>query len=931
MNKNLTLRMSFKKYFFLSITILLCVMAIMSSSVSVSDAANSNEIVGNVFLDTNGDSRKVAPGYIDDPGVKDVKVTAFDSTGASAYAFSDESGNYTITISSLAAGPYRVELSVPTGYTSSTFGTVTQSSVRQRVDAGAEAIDFGILDPTIYCASNPRLISSCFAAGDGKISVNGANATGPKAAIKAFRFDDTGYPGSSDYSAPSVLNTQSQVGTVYGLGYSRQTDKVYEGAFLRRHAGVGPGGLGAIYEIDSSTGAISNTIVIPNVGSEPTGRGLTGDVNTATRDIAAFSAVGKVGLGDVDVIGDGNTLITTNLNTRSLVVVTNLSSSKNVNEYSLPASVSCPGGNSDRRVFGTGSKTVGGALKVYVGVTCTGETNKLASELVGKVIEFDVASSTWGPIVLTFPLNYQKGCALVNSLTGNMGCAWKSWSDNPYDAQAIQVALAWGVSNPQPIISEIEFDQTGAMVIGIADRGGWQWGYKNLPPLNAAEIFPGVQNPLDRSNQLHDSYAAGDQLRACASGAVYSFESNGSCGGVTTFGAGNSQGNSGGEFYWGDTISRTKDGITIGHEELGLGAFAYVPGRTTMAATVTDPFFTKDGVNDFRSNSVGVIKLAHADAPGQTAGQWVGALELGRFDDGTNGFAKAGGLGDIEVLCESAPVEIGNYVWLDTDKDGIQDPNETPLSGVRVKLVDPSNNDAVLATAITDVNGHYLFASQGVGNVVANGWSSSDETDAYGIVPDPNSNLGDANYGIKANHNYVVTFDVSGVTSSDPGTFVLTTANSDGSVNGDLRDSDAVNVAGVDTINVETGDAGDNDHSFDVGYYFVPEETTTSSTSTSTTSSTTTTSTTTTTTSTTTTTTTTTTVPVTVLGTVVTRPTSTVIAPTTSVAVLGTSVSKSNLPTTGSDSSDMSLFALMFIAVGASILIVAKKRKISAK
>ena len=51
--------------------------------------------------------------------------------------------------------------------------------------------------------------------------------------------------------------------------------------------------------------------------------------------------------------------------------------------------------------------------------------------------------------------------------------------------------------------------------------------------------------------------------------------------------------------------------------------------------------------------------------------------------------------------------EIGNFVWLDIDRDGRQDVGETGIQGVTVRL--KTSGGIVIATAITDVNGYYLF------------------------------------------------------------------------------------------------------------------------------------------------------------------------------------------------------------------------------
>jgi DNA-directed RNA polymerase II subunit RPB1 len=50
---------------------------------------------------------------------------------------------------------------------------------------------------------------------------------------------------------------------------------------------------------------------------------------------------------------------------------------------------------------------------------------------------------------------------------------------------------------------------------------------------------------------------------------------------------------------------------------------------------------------------------------------------------------------------------VGDKVWIDTDKNGLQGPTEPPLAGVRVTLLDGSG--AVVGTTTTDANGRYLF------------------------------------------------------------------------------------------------------------------------------------------------------------------------------------------------------------------------------
>ncbi|MDM8539627.1 SdrD B-like domain-containing protein [Desulfococcaceae bacterium HSG9] len=57
---------------------------------------------------------------------------------------------------------------------------------------------------------------------------------------------------------------------------------------------------------------------------------------------------------------------------------------------------------------------------------------------------------------------------------------------------------------------------------------------------------------------------------------------------------------------------------------------------------------------------------------------------------------------------------IGDTVWLDTDANGAQDAGEPGISGVTVYLYDGAGN--LIATTVTDANGHYLFTDLPAGD-----------------------------------------------------------------------------------------------------------------------------------------------------------------------------------------------------------------------
>lgn len=65
----------------------------------------------------------------------------------------------------------------------------------------------------------------------------------------------------------------------------------------------------------------------------------------------------------------------------------------------------------------------------------------------------------------------------------------------------------------------------------------------------------------------------------------------------------------------------------------------------------------------------------------------------------------------------SGPVAnvIGDFVWLDDSRDGIQDPGEEGISGIGVRLYRDNFDDAPIATTTTDADGRYNFNDVGAG------------------------------------------------------------------------------------------------------------------------------------------------------------------------------------------------------------------------
>ena len=67
-------------------------------------------------------------------------------------------------------------------------------------------------------------------------------------------------------------------------------------------------------------------------------------------------------------------------------------------------------------------------------------------------------------------------------------------------------------------------------------------------------------------------------------------------------------------------------------------------------------------------------------------------------------------MGDIEVICQSAPVEVGSRVWRDLNNNGILDANDQPLPNVPIELFNV-NLGEVVATVNSDSSGRFAFSS----------------------------------------------------------------------------------------------------------------------------------------------------------------------------------------------------------------------------
>ncbi len=734
----------------------------------------ATQITGSVYqdFDANGVKNTDADsaGASNDAALAGVSVTAYGANNAAAATtVSSASGAYTLT--GLTAGaPYRVEFSnLPAGAYPAFHGAsgsstkASSASSVQFVTAGARNVSFGVTLPCDYCQRAPFIISNYYMNGD---------ALAGGSAARGFAMVAVPYFASGTLTQTTVLLRGNQIGATSGLALQRATRTVFASAVLKRHVGLGPLGLGGIYSftVQPTSGGITQTGVSPwfdirtlevDLGVNPRPAGvLPGAWDLPNHDAAVFDEVGKVGMGDLDISDDGGTLWSVNLFKRELIEIRIVSGARtptaaDLTHHPLPA-VAC--NNGVLRPWAAKFYRE----KIYVGAVCTGENGGAATDLTAHIFSHDAAGAPGSfTTVLTFPLNYPR-----SDVSPGASARWRPWISDWYQQTPTQNGGAYLQSiHPQPILMDIEFDTAGDMYLGMFDRFGHQAGSRNHGT-----------RPTDST--LYDAASGGDLLKACKSNTTFVLESNASCGGLSTAGANTGAGPGGGEYFQGDFWSNS-------HTEILMGGLALLSGSGEIVSTAYDPG------RDARTS--GLVWMNNR----------TGAKNRGYEVTGTDYVApsvtmgNAAGLGDIELMCDAAPVEIGNRIWRDDDDDGLQDSDEIGIAGVRVELVDDKTT-AVLSSTLSAADGSYYFNLSAIDPVMA---LSSGHALTLRIA------LNDA--GLPANHAVTVQ-DADGV--------------DDNAEAGDRRDSDADNVsaktggAGYTSISYRTGGEGANNHTLDFGF-----------------------------------------------------------------------------------------------------------------
>lgn len=249
-------------------------------------------------------------------------------------------------------------------------------------------------------------------------------------AVVAFNDTDP-----EDATLHYTLAVEPEVGAVYGVGYDLVRDQVYLGAYTKRLAELGPLGPGGIYRIDLRTG-VTVPWALLDAGRDP--HRIRDDF-----DLVAASAVGFVGLGDLEVAEAADELYAVNL------------ADKLIYRFSVPDGQllgAFPHGGAgqwweaDAVPFGLAVR--GGHL--YHAVVDTAMTQGDEPRPPRAFVYRSAGDGSGMLEVARVSLDYARGPT------------WQSWHRTvPEDT-----------TRPQPIPADIEFRLDGDLILGLRDRVG---------------------------------------------------------------------------------------------------------------------------------------------------------------------------------------------------------------------------------------------------------------------------------------------------------------------------------------------------------------------------------------------------------------------------------------------------------------------------
>ncbi|WP_425558630.1 SdrD B-like domain-containing protein [Catenulispora subtropica] len=609
----------------------------------------------------------------------DVDVT--DAAGHEVQGVTDATGKFVMTSSTiLTGGRYRVDVTIPAPY-DGYLRAAPASTKANHFDSFTSYVDLtggkkasvvtGVWNPADYTLPDHKYYVPVQSPAVKTDNTPGdPNGQALVAVDPAAR--DTCTPPTN---CPTVLNTQSEVGTTWGLAYDKYQNRIFQSAFAKRYTNYGPDGGGAIYTTPTDGSSVPRLFAtVPGATVTPH------DSADMLKDPGFTNAPGKESVGGIALSEDGKTLYAVNLLTRSLVSFD--ATGKTAPQPSTTVPIPDPGCASptDWRPFAVAAHDA----KLYVGGVCDAESTQQRSDLKTVVSVYD--GSKFTP-VLTHTLDYLRGYVLTGIPTDKTS-HWNPWDTSllNWDSRSLSGAT---YADPQPELASLSFTRDSSMILGFRDRF--------MDVIGAGGLDP---RPLNNTPEQGMSGGAIDM--ACSAPDGYDWEGTGDCPNHATPATDGNKPAGVVQYFPGDFFDPNHSG-TGAHQDASQGSVAYVPQQQWVVSTELDP------ATHVSSDGLGYYDVTTGIGPGQNdpanGYQIIGP---------ENSFGKAGGLGDIAYTAANAPIQIGNYVWFDGDHDGIQDAhstNEVPLAGATVNLLDA--NGKQVATTTTDAAGEYYFGGVG--------------------------------------------------------------------------------------------------------------------------------------------------------------------------------------------------------------------------
>jgi len=637
-----------------------------------------------------------------------IKIDAYCTDHSKHQTYTDKNGIYTINNLAYPDTKCRIEASTQDSSLYPAVYAINNTSPLVDITTNNTQHDISFISSEKYCQNRPDVIVAAYPL------YQDNNYTKPQEHGTLFKIPTPpNHKFVQDINLRKIIKIRKQLGAIWGLAYDKYHKTIYASSVLMRYVPLSDKQAGTIYKI-TDDGNLSTVI---NLGNQNVGikkEYFPRDLHK-NQDRTIMHLIGRAGLGDLDISEDGRYLYTVNLWKKTLVKI-----DLTTNQYkSIP--IPNPYNNECNA-----SKVRPWALKtlkndVYIGSVCEDRIE----DGIGAVIQ-KFSDNNFSTIAKTNSLRYLRPRGYNPTLPTKDVYQNSNWADTKH------------INYPQPILTDIEFTNIGNLVLGYSDRAAYM-------------------------KQREGSH--GDIRKMCLNkDGTYTDESTDvaqtSCSSHEIIYKNNPEKYF--EFYIGDYYTGYLG--EDNHPETAMGSLAVRLGNDSIYIGMVD------GTNLFEAGSIGILSNQTGDKIAAQALIDPNSIKDKPYGEREIYGSKSGGIGDIEILCDPLPIEIGNYVWIDLNKNGIQDPDEPPFSNINVQLY---HNNIKIGEASTDHNGHYYFG--GVDNVnLYKNYTLLSEAN-YTLIIDKNSTFDKNTSIVDVSDNHYDSIDNDAISNEYNHTINLTT------------------------------------------------------------------------------------------------------------------------------------------------------------